>query len=322
MPFQTFETIIGHDSNIAGMRAAIKAGKPGHSHLFYGPRGVGKATFALAFAQVLLCKDNRDDPTKSCGECSSCTKLVAGQHPDFINIAMLEDKTRISVDQIRDLSAFLSLTPMESQWKIALIDDAAQMNSQAANALLKTLEEPPDQSILIINSYRPGVLLPTIKSRCIKTRFSGLSQDEIIQIVDKIVDSSAENIKQAVELCGGDVAQGVLLCESGAGEERGLFLQEMAALGEGDLNVVCTMSDYWSKPERFTNALLMLKAWFQEQIRGSISSNKGPESIRKWLSLAKWADEIMGQATVVNLNKRLVLESLFIRVARLRGAKF
>ncbi len=203
MPFQTFETIVGHDSNIAGMRAAIKADKPGHSHLFYGPKGVGKATFAWAFAQILLCKDNSDNKIKSCGVCSSCQNLVAKQHPDFINIAMHEDKTRISVDQIRDLSAFLSLTPMESQWKIALIDDAAQMNAQAANALLKTLEEPPDQSILIINTYRPGVLLPTIKSRCIKTRFSGLSQDQLIDIVTKVVDSSSDNIKQAVDLCGG-----------------------------------------------------------------------------------------------------------------------
>jgi DNA polymerase III subunit delta' len=322
VPFQTFETIVGHNSNITGMRAAIKSGKPGHSHLFYGPKGVGKATFAKAFAQILLCKENSDNQTKSCGVCTSCQKMVAGQHPDYINIAILEDKTRISVDQIRDLSAFLSLTPMESQWKIALIDDASQMNAQAANALLKTLEEPPDQSILIINTYRYGMLLPTIKSRCIKTRFSGLSQGELIDIVSKVVDSSSENIQQGVDLCGGDVAQGVLLCESGVGDARGIFLQEMEAIGGVDLSVVCSMGEYWGKPERFANALLMLKAWFQEQIRGSVNSNKGPESIRKWLSLAKWADEVMGQAMVVNLNKRLVLESLFIRVARLRGAKF
>ncbi|MBF0358136.1 MAG: DNA polymerase III subunit delta' [Magnetococcales bacterium] len=320
--FPTFETIIGHDSNISGMCAAIKVGKPGHSHLFHGPKGVGKAATALAFAQVLLCKDREEGSAKSCGVCSSCKKIEGGQHPDFTLVEMLEDKTRITVEQIRELSAFLSLTPMESQWKIALIDDGAQMNISASNALLKTLEEPPDQSILIINSSRPGLLLPTIRSRCTKTRFSGLRDEELFEIVGKIVKSSSEDIKQAVAMSGGDVAQAVGLCESGLGEERQRFLRDIEEIGSVNLSRTCSIAEYWSTAARFATMLLLLKAWFQEQIRGSVESDGGGESTRNWLSLVQWADDIMRQAMVVNLNRRLVLESVFIKLARLRGAKF
>jgi DNA polymerase III subunit delta' len=332
VPFQTFETIIGHESNLAGIRAALSCGKPGHSHLFHGPKGVGKATVATAFAQVLLCKDPTENRSVSCGICTACKKMAAGQHPDFVRIEIVKgdsvkgkepkDKTRISIDQIRDLSAFLSLTPLESQWKVALIDDAAQMSDQAANALLKTLEEPPEQSILIINTYRPGVLLPTIRSRCTKTRFSGLERAELIEIVKRVVDVGEEEIARAVDLAGGDISQVVLLCESDLGEERSRFLQEMAALNPGTLNSVCDMAEYWSQSTRFPNILIFLKAWFKEQIHSSVHNQEGPESIRKLLSLSQWADGIIGMVGVVNLNRRLVLEAILIRLARLRGATF
>jgi DNA polymerase III subunit delta' len=320
--FQTFETIVGHDTTLAGIRSALRDGKPGHSHLFHGPKGVGKASVAAAFAQIILCKNPQEDGSASCGLCSSCKKMIDGQHPDFFIVEMLEGKTRISIDQIRDLTAFLSLTPLESPWKVALIDDAAQMNDAAANALLKTLEEPPEQSILVINTYRPGVLLPTIRSRCTKTRFSGLGKRDLVEIVGRVVDSSEVNVKQAVDLCGGDVSQALLLCEGGVSEERTRFLQEIATLNPGTLNEACSMAEYWSQSARFATILILLKAWFQDQIHGSVHNQEEPESIREWLALSQWADDIMVRAVVVNLNRRLVLESIFIKLARLHGATF
>ncbi|MBF0453533.1 MAG: DNA polymerase III subunit delta' [Magnetococcales bacterium] len=322
VPFQTFETLIGHREIVTGFRSALKEGKPGHSHLFHGPKGVGKATLATALVQILLCKNRREDPTVACGICTGCQKVTGGQHPDFVRVEMVEGKTRISVDQIRELSAFLSLTPLESDWKVALIDDASQMNEAAGNALLKTLEEPPDQSILIINTYRPGALLPTIRSRCNKSRFSGLEKGEIVQILQTVVDVSEQERQHAADLCGGNVGQAIRLCEAGILEERELFLREIEALNPGTLSMAVTMADYWSQKERFPTVCLLLKAWFQDQIYASVESLKEPESIRSWLSLSQWVEEIIERTSVVNLNRRLVLEALFIRLARLRGAAF
>ena len=322
MSFQTFETIIGHDNNLNSLRGAISSGKISHSHLFHGPKGVGKASVANAFAQIVLCKNRLAESVTSCGHCSSCQKMVAGQHPDFFNIEMEEGKTRISIDQIRELGAFLSLTPMESPWKVALIDDAAQMNAAAANALLKTLEEPPEQSILIINTYRPGALLPTIRSRCNKSRFSGLNRDALVAIVNKLVDTDRETIDNAVALAGGDVALTVSMCSSGVIKERDRFFSEITDLATGTLATVCSMAEFWSKVDRFATIMLLLKAWFQEQIHVSLRSQAEPSSIREWLALAQWAEELMARSTVVNLNRRLVLEALFIKVARLRKATF
>ncbi len=321
-PFQTFETIVGHENVLAGLRGAINDGKLGHSHLFHGPKGVGKATVAKAFAQILLCKTPQVARSSSCGQCPSCQKMVEGQHPDFIKVEMPEGKTRISVDQIRELTAFLSLTPMESTWKIALIDDASQMNEAAANALLKTLEEPPEQSILIVNTFRPGVLLPTIRSRCAKTRFSGLDKDELHKIVASLIDGDAANIRQAVELCGGNVAQAVKLCEADVHEERDRFVREIGGLNPGNLNTICTMAEHWSQAARFSTIPILLKAWFQEQIRDSVRKQDEDETLRSWLDLQKLVDELLERTVEVNLNRRLVLESIFIRLARLRGAGF
>jgi DNA polymerase III subunit delta' len=320
--FPTFDTLIGHEATLAETRSALRRGKPGHSHLFYGPKGVGKAVFAAAFAQILLCKSPVGEWQSGCGHCRSCQKMAGGQHPDFVRVEMAEGKTRISVDQIRALSAFLSLTPMESPWKVALIDDGSQMNEQAANALLKTLEEPPDQSILIINTYRMGALLPTIRSRCIKSRFSALSDGALFEILRGLVTVEESEIEQAVALCGGDVSQALLMCESGLVEERNRFIQELERLNPGTLGELCTMAEYWSQPARFMTFLILFKAWFREQIRDSVLKQERPESIREWLSLSQWAEDIMGQATVINLNRRLVLESLLIKLARLRGATY
>ena len=156
-------------------RAALanRSGWP-HALLLYGPRGIGKHALALHFAQGLLCETPRADGL-ACGVCPGCRYAMAGQHPDLMRIELQvidpEDGTLalvdgIAVDRIRALTEFVQLTSHRQRAKVAVIAPAERMNPAAANALLKTLEEPPPDTYLILVSDQPGRLAPTILSRC------------------------------------------------------------------------------------------------------------------------------------------------------------
>jgi DNA polymerase-3 subunit delta' len=156
-------------------RAALaqKASWP-HALLVHGPRGIGKHALALGFAQALLCESPRSDGL-ACGECPGCRYAEAGQHPDLMRLELLvidpEDGTlasvdTIAIDRVRALTEFVQLTSHRQRAKVAVIAPAERMNAAAANALLKTLEEPPAGTFLILVADQPGRLPPTILSRC------------------------------------------------------------------------------------------------------------------------------------------------------------
>ncbi len=145
-----------------------------HALLIHGPRGVGKHALALNFAHALLCESPRRDGL-ACGECPSCRYAVAGQHPDLMRLELsrIDDETgefeaveTIAIDRVRALTDFVQLTSHRQHAKVAVIAPAERMNAAAANALLKTLEEPPAGTYLILVSDQPGRLWPTILSRC------------------------------------------------------------------------------------------------------------------------------------------------------------
>lgn len=140
-----------------------------HALLLTGPAGLGKVELARAFLNLLLCRE--PDGDAACGRCDACVQWLADGHPDFHEITLTEDdngKTRkqILVDQIRDLAAEMSLTSRQGGWKLVLIQPADAMNMNAANSLLKTLEEPAARSLLVLVSSRPANLPATIRSRC------------------------------------------------------------------------------------------------------------------------------------------------------------
>jgi DNA polymerase-3 subunit delta' len=145
-----------------------------HALLIHGPRGIGKHALALYFAQALLCEAASTDGLP-CGECAGCRYAVAGQHPDLMRLELvtiapddgtLEWVDTISIDRVRGLTEFVHLTSHRQRAKVGVISPAERMNTAAANALLKTLEEPPDNTYLILVSDEPGRLMPTVLSRC------------------------------------------------------------------------------------------------------------------------------------------------------------
>ncbi len=159
--------LIGHERAVTALARDIHTGRLRHAYLIAGPAGVGKRTLATAFIQALLCKQ----ANAPCGECRACKLVAHGGHPDVIGVAPAVSgkfiKTeKIVIDRIRELIRTLSLKPVEADRRIALVTNFETANEEAANAFLKTLEEPPGNAILLLTTDQPEALLPTIVSRC------------------------------------------------------------------------------------------------------------------------------------------------------------
>ncbi|MFD2110906.1 DNA polymerase III subunit delta' [Thiorhodococcus fuscus] len=161
------------DGTWARLRSARDSQRLAHAMVITGPQGVGKRELAEAFARSLLCRA-RDAEGYACGRCPDCLLLAAGSHPDLTRVGPEPGgkSSEISVGTIRTFSEHESLTPSRADWKIALIDPADRLNPSAANALLKTLEEPSGQTLLCLIAERPGLLPATIRSRCLQINVS------------------------------------------------------------------------------------------------------------------------------------------------------
>jgi DNA polymerase III subunit delta' len=174
--------ILGQDRAVALLQGAIGRGAVAHAYLFAGPEGSGRGTLARLFAQTLNCETPAADgsaPLAPCGLCRSCRKIGRGTHPDVRTVGLASQEaegpargrresknTSLNIDTIRALAADLSLRPLEGRWRVAIVEDAGTMREDAANAFLKTLEEPPSFAVIILIVPEVGAVLPTIRSRC------------------------------------------------------------------------------------------------------------------------------------------------------------
>ena len=237
-----WDGIIGHERNIARLRTMLRDGRLSHALLFAGLAGVGKRKTAQVLAAAFLCR-GKDAP---CGACPSCRALLAGTHPDYIELAPeLRGKgTRlIRVDDVRRMERAVSRKPMLSGRFAVLVDEAETMNEAAANALLKTLEEPPGETLFILVTARPAALLPTILSRLSPVRFGALTPEEIEDaLAARGVESAAARALAAA--ADGSLGQALALQEEG-----GLALADDAAktlLSLDDMD----MFRLWEKAEQ------------------------------------------------------------------------
>ncbi|HYQ47729.1 MAG TPA: DNA polymerase III subunit delta' [Thermodesulfovibrionales bacterium] len=261
------EEIIGQEKTVGILLGILRRERIASSYLFSGETGIGKKTTALNFAKAVNCLnngsgvDNQQDfllpagriadaaSLDACDICESCRKIDAGAHPDVVLIS--PEERLIRIDEIRTIEEALSFRPYEGRKKVVIVDDADTMNQQAANTFLKTLEEPPEDSLIILISSQPDKLLPTIRSRCSAIAFHPLSLDSCRRILKgKIAD---KDIEQAVRLSLGRPG---LALTTDIREERDWFINLLKAMLRSE-------KDSWASRDEvdrwFEHALLFMR---------------------------------------------------------------
>jgi DNA polymerase-3 subunit delta' len=171
--------IAGHERQLALLKGGIRRDAIGPAYLFFGPPGVGKRTVSMEFAKALLCLSEGGD---ACDVCDSCRRSPE-IHPDLTYVTLEKDKKILRKDQIDVMQHFLSLTPSRGSRKVAILEPAESMNLSAANAMLKTLEEPPPGTVIILVAANPGGLPPTVVSRCQKVSFGLLGEGQVREVL-------------------------------------------------------------------------------------------------------------------------------------------
>jgi DNA polymerase-3 subunit delta' len=172
-----FDSFIGNRKVVERLRAKLREDRFPHGMIFSGPEGVGKHSCAIMLAKALNCRSA--EPGDFCDVCTSCRKIDSGTHPDVVTLSLEEDAAQIKIAQIRRLLAVLDLQPLEGKNKVFIIDPADLLNDEAANALLKGLEEPPENSFFILITVNVHELLLTVRSRCQVYNFTPLSLEDI-----------------------------------------------------------------------------------------------------------------------------------------------
>jgi DNA polymerase-3 subunit delta' len=198
-----FTDIRAQETAIETLKRALSLNKVHHAYLFSGPGGVGKHLAATALAMSMNCGAKKDD---ACSTCPSCKKILRGVHPDVLHVTLPEGKNLIPIESVRELGQRLAVRPHEGACKVAIIDPADRLSESAANALLKTLEEPRPGSFLILITSKASSLLATVRSRCQLVRFRALPKEVVADILQN-QGVSKEEAQIVAALCGGSLDQ-------------------------------------------------------------------------------------------------------------------
>jgi DNA polymerase-3 subunit delta' len=205
-------SIIGHQQIIEQLQRTVTSGRIAGAYLFVGPAGVGKETVARYFAQLIFCQQDAQPPTV-CGTCLACRKVDSGNHPDLQFIR--PEGSLLKIGQIRELQRQVIYAPLEASRKVYILTDVDRMNLEAENCLLKTLEEPPAASVLILLTSNLQALLPTTRSRCQILQFHPMPTQELATI---LVDRYSVAPEQATTLAiaaGGSIGKALTQFEKG-----------------------------------------------------------------------------------------------------------
>jgi DNA polymerase-3 subunit delta' len=183
-----WQRVRGHQVLVEGFRRAVRRGRLAHAYLFVGPVGVGKRLFAVELAKALLCEKSAEGELQACDRCPSCVQVEAGTHPDFFTAVRPEEALEFPIELMRQLCQSFALKSARGRGKVVLIDDADDLNEESANCFLKTLEEPPPRSVLILVGSTPDRQLQTIVSRCQVIRFAPLAPALVEELLSDVED--------------------------------------------------------------------------------------------------------------------------------------
>lgn len=300
--------LIGHEAAEREILAAWASARMPHAWLITGAKGIGKATFAYRVARFVLSGGAAVDTLAVDPQHPVCRRIAAGGHADLKLITRtLNDKGKlrsvVSVDDVRGAQSFLSLTAGEGAWRAVIVDSADEMNRNAANALLKILEEPPRQTLLLLVSHSPGRLLPTIRSRCRKLPLHALAPAALGDLLADYLPDMAENERGALALLAdGSPGRAIALAEEGGLALYKEFVALMAHLPSVDARALHRLADRVGGPagaDRFRTLADLMVWWLgtaiAETARGKepVDIVPGETAVRKRLitlpSLDHWS---------------------------------
>jgi len=220
-----FRDILGQDRAVARLRQAWSGGRLAQAYCFVGPAGVGRRQTALALAQAVNCPTPSGGPPDACGACPACRKIAAGRHPD-VSLVVPEEKSVITIEQVRAVSARAGLRPYEGAVQVWILDPADEMQEPAANAFLKTLEEPARQTLFVLLVASRSALLPTIRSRCQEVPF-GLLREADLEAILRRHGRGAEEAAALAAAADGSAAQALALDLDQVRDLHGRIVQEV-----------------------------------------------------------------------------------------------
>jgi len=323
----SFLDIYGHERQIAILRKAIAQKRIGHAYLFSGITAIGKRTLAHKFAMALNC-EKADELHDACGQCTACLKMKHGSHLDLISIK--PDGQFIRIEAVRELQEQMKFKPFEGRWRAVIIDEADKMNDIAANALLKTLEEPTPFNILLLISSRPYSMLATIISRCRQMRFNPLPTTVITRFLSGPKGMEQQKANLIAGLSGGSIGRALELDQEDILERRQKMLQLlMETQGGNPLSVLHFASFFAEDKSEIKEKLDILNSFFRDALvwretrKNEMLINQDQTSaiaelarrlsgaqILQNISLLAWVWEAIEH----NVNKTLTLETMAFKL--------
>lgn len=308
------------------LASAIAQEKIPHALLLSGPEGIGLKHFAFCFSARLLCHNSRENGD-ACGECKSCILFKAGNHPDLVKIGPEEKGKQIKVDMIRELIDYIQLTSQYAHHKIAIIGPAEAMNRSAANSLLKTLEEPPPGSILILVSHKTSLIPITIRSRCQKISFPAANHSVAKQWLEQQITDTEIELDELIRISQGAPLKVLELIETDPVSKQTAILSDMLAIRGKDSDPV-KLAEKWLAYDP-SHVMMWLMAFFLQMSRlklGHVNQNNGNsmfsshlQELTNELDLAQLvecydlaAKNYYAVSGPISLNKQGLLEDMII----------
>ena len=269
--------ILGQERIIGFLRQALQSEQMPHALLFLGNEGVGKGSTALALAQALNC-ENRQPDQEACGRCPSCRLFATGGHPDFWQISPLEESEQIKIEQIRELRRQVGFHPLAGSWRVVLLKPAETLNEAAANALLKTLEEPPAGNLFILTAIGERDLLPTIVSRCRRLTFGAIPQSILVQELQHQKGLSLEQASLVAAINYGSLGRALAEDLPDLLAKRDQVVNELGVLQQGSTGEVLKWAtEKGKKAAGLDRFILLARLWYRDLL--ALSCQATPEQL-------------------------------------------